>query len=82
MRIAASEGEVGKCGGAVHRSPTGGFVDGIPIEQVNVSQTINAPASVCRDVLVVAKSGRAGERFRPLRTHILKYIAQKGGSIR
>ena len=42
-----SEGEVGKCGVAI--SSLADFevlFDGIPLEQVTVSQTINAPASI------------------------------------
>src|SRR5947209_4390543 len=42
-----SEGEVGKCGVAVSSlADMEVLFDGIPLEQVTVSQTINAPASV------------------------------------
>src|SRR4028118_214722 len=77
-----SEGEVGKCGVAV--SSLADFetlFDGIPLEQVTVSQTINAPASVFLAMyLVVAE--KQGADFRKisgtLQNDILKeYIAQK-----
>ena len=42
-----SEGEVGKCGVAVSSlADMEVLFEGIPLEQVTVSQTINAPASV------------------------------------
>src|SRR5207247_4503501 len=42
-----SEGEVGKCGVAVSSlADMVALFEGIPLEQVTVSQTINAPASV------------------------------------
>jgi methylmalonyl-CoA mutase N-terminal domain/subunit len=77
-----SEGEVGKCGVAV--SSLADFetlFDGIPLDQVTVSQTINAPASVFLAMyLVVAE--KQGADFRKisgtLQNDILKeYIAQK-----
>ena len=77
-----SEGEVGKCGVAI--SSLADFetlFDGIPLEQVTVSQTINAPASVFLAMyLVVAE--KQGADFRKisgtLQNDILKeYIAQK-----
>lgn len=77
-----SEGEVGKCGVAV--SSLADFetlFDGIPLDEVTVSQTINAPASVFLAMyLVVAE--KQGADFRKisgtLQNDILKeYIAQK-----
>jgi methylmalonyl-CoA mutase, N-terminal domain len=77
-----SEGEVGKCGVAI--SSLADFevlFDGIPLEQVTVSQTINAPASIFLAMyLVIAE--KQGADFRKisgtLQNDILKeYIAQK-----
>ena len=77
-----SEGEVGKCGVAI--SSLADFetlFDGIPLEDVTVSQTINAPASIFLAMyLVVAE--KQGADFRKisgtLQNDILKeYIAQK-----
>jgi methylmalonyl-CoA mutase N-terminal domain/subunit len=77
-----SEGEVGKCGVAI--SSLADFevlFDGIPLEEVTVSQTINAPASVFLAMyLVVAE--KQGADFKKisgtLQNDILKeYIAQK-----
>ncbi|MDQ3585277.1 MAG: acyl-CoA mutase large subunit family protein [Pyrinomonadaceae bacterium] len=77
-----SEGEVGKCGVAVSSlADMEVLFDGIPLEQVTVSQTINAPASVLLAMyLVVAE--KQGVDFRKisgtLQNDILKeYIAQK-----
>src|SRR3989440_3245254 len=77
-----SEGEVGKCGVAVSSlADMEVLFDGIPLEQVTVSQTINAPASVLLAMyLVVAE--KQGADFRKisgtLQNDILKeYIAQK-----
>ncbi len=77
-----SEGEVGKCGVAVSSlADMEALFDGIPLEQVTVSQTINAPASVLLAMyLVVAE--KQGADFRrisgTLQNDILKeYIAQK-----
>src|SRR4051794_27193453 len=52
-----SEGEVGKCGVAVSSlADMEVLFDGIPLDQVTVSQTINAPASVLLAMyLVVAE---------------------------
>jgi methylmalonyl-CoA mutase N-terminal domain/subunit len=79
---ALSEGEVGKCGVAVSSlADMEVLFDGIPLEQVTVSQTINAPASVLLAMyLVVAE--KQGADFRKisgtLQNDILKeYIAQK-----
>lgn len=77
-----SEGEVGKCGVAI--STLADFevlFDGIPLEVVTVSQTINAPASIFLAMyLVVAE--KQGADFKKisgtLQNDILKeYIAQK-----
>jgi methylmalonyl-CoA mutase N-terminal domain/subunit len=77
-----SEGEVGKCGVAVSSlADMEVLFGGIPLEQVTVSQTINAPASVLLAMyLVVAE--KQGADFRKisgtLQNDILKeYIAQK-----
>jgi methylmalonyl-CoA mutase N-terminal domain/subunit len=77
-----SEGEVGKCGVAVSSlADMEVLFDGIPLEQVTVSQTINAPASVLLAMyLVVAeKQGAKWEKISgTLQNDILKeYIAQK-----
>jgi methylmalonyl-CoA mutase N-terminal domain/subunit len=77
-----SEGEVGKCGVAVSSLADMEvlFAD-IPLEQVTVSQTINAPASVLLAMyLVVAeKQGADWKKISgTLQNDILKeYIAQK-----
>ena len=77
-----SEGEVGKCGVAVSSlADMEVLFDGIPLEQVTVSQTINAPASVLLAMyLVVAeKQGAKWDKISgTLQNDILKeYIAQK-----
>jgi methylmalonyl-CoA mutase, N-terminal domain len=77
-----SEGEVGKCGVAVSSlADMEVLFDGIPLEKVTVSQTINAPASVLLAMyLVVAeKQGASWEKISgTLQNDILKeYIAQK-----
>ena len=77
-----SEGEVGKCGVAVSSlSDMEVLFDGIPLEKVTVSQTINAPASVLLAMyLVVAeKQGARWDKISgTLQNDILKeYIAQK-----
>ena len=77
-----SEGEVGKCGVAVSSlTDMEVLFDGIPLEQVTVSQTINAPASVLLAMyLVVAeKQGAKWTKISgTLQNDILKeYIAQK-----
>ncbi|MCC6824964.1 MAG: methylmalonyl-CoA mutase family protein [Acidobacteria bacterium] len=77
-----SEGEVGKCGVAV--SSLADFevlFDGIPLEEVTVSQTINAPAPIFLAMyLVVAERQKADLKkiSGTLQNDILKeYIAQK-----
>ena len=77
-----SEGEVGKCGVAVSSlADMEVLFAGIPLEQVTVSQTINAPASVLLAMyLVVAeKQGAKWNKISgTLQNDILKeYIAQK-----
>lgn len=77
-----SEGEVGKCGVAVSSlADMEALFDKIPLEQVTVSQTINAPASVLLAMyLVVAeKQGADWKKISgTLQNDILKeYIAQK-----
>ena len=77
-----SEGEVGKCGVAI--SSLADFevlFDGIPLEQVTVSQTINAPASILL-AMYIAVAEKQGADFKKisgtLQNDILKeYIAQK-----
>src|ERR671921_382065 len=77
-----SEGEVGKCGVAI--SSLADFevlFDGIPLDQVTVSQTINAPAPIFLAMyLVVAEKQKAdfNKISGTLQNDILKeYIAQK-----
>ncbi len=77
-----SEGEVGKCGVAV--SSLADFevlFDGIPLDSVTVSQTINAPAPIFLAMyLVVAEKQKAdfSKISGTLQNDILKeYIAQK-----
>ncbi len=77
-----SEGEVGKCGVAV--SSLADFevlFDGIPLDQVTVSQTINAPAPIFLAMyLVVAEKQKVDftKISGTLQNDILKeYIAQK-----
>ena len=77
-----SEGEVGKCGVAVSSlADMEALFEGIPLEGVTVSQTINAPASVLLAMyLVVAeKQGADWKKISgTLQNDILKeYIAQK-----
>src|SRR5256714_14222711 len=77
-----SEGEVGKCGVAVSSlADMEVLFDGIDLERVTVSQTINAPASVFLAMyLVVAEKQGADWRkiSGTLQNDILKeYIAQK-----
>src|SRR5437868_9504512 len=77
-----SEGEVGKCGVAVSSlADMEVLFNGIPLEEVTVSQTINAPASVLLAMyLVVAeKQGADWKKISgTLQNDILKeYIAQK-----
>ncbi len=77
-----SEGEVGKCGVAVSSlSDMEILFDGIPLEEVTVSQTINAPASIflAMYLVVAEKQGADWKKISgTLQNDILKeYIAQK-----
>ena len=77
-----SEGEVGKCGVAVSSlADMEALFDGIPLEGVSVSQTINAPASVflAMYLVVAEKQGADWKKISgTLQNDILKeYIAQK-----
>jgi len=77
-----AEGEVGKCGVAVSSlADMEVLFEGIPLEGVTVSQTINAPASILLAMyLVVAeKQGARWDKISgTLQNDILKeYIAQK-----
>ena len=77
-----AEGEVGKCGVAVSSlADMEALFDGIPLEQVTVSQTINAPASVflAMYLVVAEKQGADWKKISgTLQNDILKeYIAQK-----
>src|SRR6478672_10469574 len=77
-----SEGEVGKCGVAVSSlADMEVLFDGIPLEDVTVSQTINAPASVflAMYLVVAEKQGADWKKISgTLQNDILKeYIAQK-----
>jgi methylmalonyl-CoA mutase N-terminal domain/subunit len=77
-----SEGEVGKCGVAVSSfADFEALFDGIPLDQVTVSQTINAPASIFL-AFYLALAEKQGADFNKisgtLQNDILKeYIAQK-----
>lgn len=77
-----AEGEVGKCGVSVSSLRDMEVVfDGIPLDEVSTSMTINAPASVltCMYVAVAEERGLAPEKLRgTVQTDILKeYAAQK-----
>jgi methylmalonyl-CoA mutase N-terminal domain/subunit len=77
-----SEGEVGKCGVAIaSREDMDVLFDGIPLDQVTTSMTINAPASMIF-AFFLATAERRGAKWREiggtLQNDILKeYIAQK-----
>jgi methylmalonyl-CoA mutase N-terminal domain/subunit len=77
-----SEGEVGKCGVAVASlEDMETLFDGIPLEQVTTSMTINAPASVvfAMYLAVAEKQGADWKKISgTIQNDILKeYIAQK-----
>src|SRR5215468_10978622 len=77
-----SEGEVGKCGVAVSSlADMEVLFDGIPLEKVTVSQTINAPASVLLAMYLVVAEKQGADWTKisgTLQNDILKeYIAQK-----
>jgi methylmalonyl-CoA mutase N-terminal domain/subunit len=77
-----SEGEVGKCGVAISsREDMEVLFDGIPLDQVTTSMTINAPASMIF-AFFLATAEKQGAKWRDiggtLQNDILKeYIAQK-----
>ncbi|MGH9831421.1 MAG: acyl-CoA mutase large subunit family protein [Blastocatellia bacterium] len=77
-----SEGEVGKCGVAISsREDMEVLFDGIPLDQVTTSMTINAPASMIF-AFFLATAEKRGAKWRDiggtLQNDILKeYIAQK-----
>jgi methylmalonyl-CoA mutase N-terminal domain/subunit len=77
-----SEGEVGKCGVAIaSRQDMEVLFDGIPLEQVTTSMTINAPASMIF-AFFLATAEKQGADWKKisgtLQNDILKeYIAQK-----
>src|SRR3982751_3757605 len=77
-----SEGEVGKCGVAISSlADMEALFDGIPLEQVTTSMTINAPASMILAMFlgVAEKQGADWKKIGgTLQNDILKeYIAQK-----
>jgi methylmalonyl-CoA mutase, N-terminal domain len=77
-----AEGEVGKCGVAVSSlADMEVLFDGIPLEQVTVSQTINAPASILLAMYLVVAEKQGADWTKisgTLQNDILKeYIAQK-----
>jgi len=77
-----SEGEVGKCGVAVSSfADYEALFDGIPLDQVTVSQTINAPASIFLAMYLVMAEKQGADFAKisgTLQNDILKeYIAQK-----
>ena len=77
-----AEGEVGKCGVSVSSLRDMEVVlDGIPLDEVSTSMTINAPASVltCMYVAAADERGIAPKKLRgTVQTDILKeYAAQK-----
>ncbi|MBK8316843.1 MAG: methylmalonyl-CoA mutase family protein [Acidobacteria bacterium] len=77
-----SEGEVGKCGVAISsRQDMDVLFDGIPLDKVTTSMTINAPASMIF-AFFLATAEKQGSKWREiggtLQNDILKeYIAQK-----
>ena len=77
-----SEGEVGKCGVAISSlADMETLFDGIPLDKVSTSMTINGPAPIIWAFYIVAaqKQGIGTERLRgTIQNDILKeYIAQK-----
>ena len=77
-----SEGEVGKCGVSVSSlRDMEVILDGIPLDEVSTSMTINAPASVltCMYLATADKRGLSPSKLRgTVQTDILKeYAAQK-----
>jgi methylmalonyl-CoA mutase N-terminal domain/subunit len=77
-----AKGEVGKCGAAIDSlADMETLLDGIPLDQVSTSMTINATAIValCMYVAVAEKQGVPASKLRgTVQNDILKeYIAQK-----
>ncbi len=77
-----AEGEVGKCGVSVSSlRDMEVILDGIPLDEVSTSMTINAPASVltCMYLATAEKRGLSASKLRgTVQTDILKeYAAQK-----
>jgi methylmalonyl-CoA mutase N-terminal domain/subunit len=77
-----SEGEVGKCGVAISSlADMEVLFDGIPLEEVTTSMTINAPASMILALFLAAAEKQGADWKRvggTLQNDILKeYIAQK-----
>ncbi len=77
-----SEGEVGKCGVAISsRQDMEALFDGIPLDQVTTSMTINAPASMIFAFFLAnaeKQGAKLGDIGGTLQNDILKeYIAQK-----
>jgi len=77
-----SLGEVGRCGVAITSlEDMETLFDGIPLEQVSTSMTINGPAAILWAMLIVAAEKQGGSRAKlrgTLQNDILKeYIAQK-----
>jgi methylmalonyl-CoA mutase N-terminal domain/subunit len=77
-----SEGEVGKCGVAISsREDMEVLFDGIPLDQVTTSMTINAPASMIFAFFLATAEKQGAQRRNiggTLQNDILKeYIAQK-----
>src|SRR5467141_2598159 len=78
----ASEGEVGKCGVAIDSLEDMEILfDGIPLEKITTSMTINSPASVLWAMYLVVAEKQGGDWKKisgTLQNDILKeYIAQK-----
>ncbi|MGF7185618.1 methylmalonyl-CoA mutase N-terminal domain/subunit [Desulfitispora alkaliphila] len=77
-----SQGEVGRCGVAIDSlRDMEVLFDGIPLDQISTSMTINAPAAIIWSMYIAtaAKQGVSSEKLRgTLQNDILKeYIAQK-----
>jgi methylmalonyl-CoA mutase N-terminal domain/subunit len=76
-----SEGEVGKCGVAISSlADMEALFDGIPLDQVSTSMTINGPAIIlwCFYIAAAEKQGVSSEKLRgTIQNDILKeYMAQ------
>ena len=77
-----SEGEVGKVGVAIDSLADMEILfDGIPLDKVSTSMTINAPASVllCMYIAVAEKQGVSADKLRgTIQNDILKEYAARG----